>query len=71
LGVASETEAKYNSVSYFYKVNLDNQSDNSLGFTYVLGRDTYLQVERNFTGTLDPVTRDKPNRNLIQVVRKF
>jgi hypothetical protein len=71
LGVASETEATYNSVSYFYKVNLDNQSDNSLGFTYVLGRDTYLQVERNFTGTLDPVTRDKPNRNLIQVVRKF
>jgi hypothetical protein len=71
LGLASETEAKYNSVSYFYKVNFDNQSDNSMGFTYVLGRDIYLQVERNFTGTMDPVTRDKPTRNLIQVVRKF
>ncbi len=71
LGFASETEAKYNSVSYFYKVNLDNQSDNSLGFTYVLGRDFYLLVERNFTGTMDPATRDKPTRNLIQVVRQF
>ena len=42
LGLVSETEARYGKASYFYKVNLDNQGDNSLGFRYVLGRDIYI-----------------------------
>jgi hypothetical protein len=70
LGVISETEAKYSNVSYFYKVSLDNHSDNSLGLTYVLSRDLYVQVERAFSGTINP-TSDKPNRNLIQLGCKF
>ena len=31
LGLVSETEARYGKASYFYKVNLHNQGDNSLG----------------------------------------
>lgn len=71
LGVVSETEARYGKASYFYKVNLDNQGDNSLGFRYVLGGDIYIQVERDFNRTMDPTTKDKPNANLIQLGCRF
>ena len=71
LGLVSETEARYGKASYFYKVNLDNQGDNSLGFRYVLGRDIYIQVERDFNQTMDPATKDEPNTNLIQLGYRF
>jgi hypothetical protein len=71
LGLESETEARYGNVSYFYKVNLDNRNDNSLGFTYVFGKAVSLQVERDFTRTMNPVSRDKPNINLVQLGFKF
>jgi hypothetical protein len=71
LGLVSETEAKYGKASYFYKVNLDNQGDNSLGFRYVLGRDIYIQVERDFNQTMDPATKNKPNTSLIQLGFRF
>ena len=71
LGLVSETEARYGKASYFYKVNLYNQGDNSLGFRYVLGRDIYIQVERDFNQTMDPATKDKPNTNLIQLGYRF
>ncbi len=71
LGLVSETEARYGKASYFYKVNLDNQGDNSLGFRYVLGGDIYLQVERDFNRTMNPAAKDKPNTNLIQVGCRF
>jgi hypothetical protein len=71
LGVVSETEAKYGKASYFYKANLDNKGDNSLGFRYVLGRDIYIQVERDFNRTMDPAAQDKPSINLIQLGCRF
>jgi hypothetical protein len=52
-------------------VNLDNQGDNSLGFRYVLGRDIYIQVERDFIRTMDPTAMIKPNTNLIQQSYRF
>lgn len=71
LGLVSETEARYGKASYFYKVNLDNQGDNSLGFRYVLGGNIYLQVERDFNHTMDPTATDKPNTNLVQLGCRF
>lgn len=71
LGLVSETEARYGKASYFYKVNLDNQGVNSLGFRYVLGRDIYIQVERGFNRTMDPTAKDKPSTNLIQLGCRF
>ena len=71
LGLVAETEARYGKGSYFYRVNLDSQSDNSLGFRYVLGGDIYIQVERDFNRTMDPTTKDKPNANLIQLGCRF
>jgi hypothetical protein len=71
LGVVSETEARYGKASYFYKANLDNKGDNSLGFRYVLGRDIYIQVERDFNRTMDPTAQDKPSTNLIQLGCRF
>jgi hypothetical protein len=71
LGLVSETEVKYNGVSYYYKVNFDHQSDNSLGFTCVVGRGIHIQLERSFTGTMDPLTRGRSNRNMVQLVSKF
>jgi hypothetical protein len=71
LGLVSESEARYGNASYFYKVNLDNQGDNSLGFRYVLGRDIYLQVERDFNRTMDPTAKDKPSVNLVQLGCRF
>lgn len=71
LGLVSETEARYGKASYFYKVNLDNQGDNSLGFRYVLGGDIYIQVERDFNRTMDPTATDKPSSNLIQLGCRF
>jgi hypothetical protein len=67
VGLVSETEAKYGQASYFFKVNLDNQGDNSLGLRYALGRATSLQVERDFTQTMNPATRDKPSVNVIRL----
>ena len=71
LGLVSESEAGYGKASYFYKVNLDNQGDNSLGFRYVLGRSVYIQVERDFIRTMDPTAHDKPNINLVQLGYRF
>lgn len=71
LGLVSETEARYRNASYFYKVNLDNQGHNSLGFRYVLGKDTYIQVERDFNRTLNPAAKNKPSTNLIQLGCRF
>jgi hypothetical protein len=71
LGLVSETVARYGKASYFYKVNLDNQGDNSLGFRYILGRDIYIQVERDFNRTPDPTAKDKPSTNLIQLGCRF
>jgi len=71
LGLVSETEVRYGKASYFYKVNLDSHGDNSLGFTYVLGRDIYIQVERDFNRTMDPAAKDKPSTNLIQLGCRF
>lgn len=71
LGVVSETEARYGKASYFYKANLDNKGDNSLGFRYVLGRDMFIQVERDFNRTMDPTAQDKPSTNLIQLGCRF
>ncbi len=71
LGLVSETEAKYGNVSYFYKVNLDHRDDNSLGLTYVLGKAVSLQVERDFARTMNPLSRGKPNINLVQLGLKF
>lgn len=71
LGLVSETEARYGKASYFYKVNLDNQGDNSLGFRYILGRNIYILVERDFNRTMDPTAKGKPNTNLIQLGCRF
>lgn len=71
LGLVSETEARYGKASYFYKLNLDNQGDNSLGFRYILGRNIYLQVERDFNHTMDPAALDRPSTNLIQLGCRF
>ena len=71
LGLVSETEARYGKASYYYKVNLDNQGDNSLGLRYLLGRDIYIQVERDFNRTMDPTAKDKPSTNLIQLGCRF
>jgi hypothetical protein len=71
LGLASETEVKYNSASYYYKVNFDHQNDNSLGFTCAVGRDIYIKLEHSFTGAIDPITKDRSNRNMVQLVSKF
>jgi hypothetical protein len=70
-GLVSETAASYGKASYFYRVNLDNQGDNSLGLRYVLGRNIYLQVERDFNHTMDPAASDKPSTNLIQLGYRF
>jgi hypothetical protein len=70
-GLVSETEARYGKAFYFYKLNLDNQGDNSLGLRYVLGRNIYVQVERNFNHTMDPAASDKPSTNLIQLGYRF
>lgn len=75
--LVSETEARYGSLSSFIKVKLDGQYDNSLGFTYILGKDVHLQAERQVTHTTttDPVLQDKMNStssvNLVQLVCKF
>ena len=71
LGLASETEVNYNSVSYYYKVNFDHQNDNSLGFVCVVGRDIYIKFEHSFTGAIDPITKNRSNRNIVQLVSKF
>jgi hypothetical protein len=71
VGLVSETEAKYGQASYFFKVNLDNQGDNSLGLRYALGKATSLQVERDFTQTMNPATRDKPSVNVIRLGFNF
>jgi len=71
LGLISETEVKYNTMTYYYKVNIDHQSDNRLGFKCDVGKDLYIKLERSFTGTIDPVTRDRSNSNMVQLVSKF
>jgi hypothetical protein len=75
--LVSETEARYHKVSSFIKVRLDGQYDNSLGVTYILGKDIHLQAERQVTHmtTTDPASQDKMNTtsslNLVQLVCKF
>jgi|GEM_PF-2809464 len=77
LGLVSETEARYHKLSSFIKVRLDGQYDNSLGVTYILGKDIHLQAERQVahTTTTDPASQDKMNTtsslNLVQLVCKF
>jgi hypothetical protein len=71
LELVSETEVKYSVVTYYYKVHFYNQSDNSLGMTFVVGRDISIKLERSFSGTMDPITGDKANRNTVQLVSKF
>jgi hypothetical protein len=75
--LVSETEARYHKLSSFIKVRLDGQYDNSLGVTYILGKDIHLQAERQVTHmtTTDPASQDKMNTtsslNLVQLVCKF
>jgi hypothetical protein len=71
LGLASETEARYGKASYFYKVNLDNQGENSLGVRYVLDKTASLQIERDFSHTMNPATRNRPSVNVIQLGFRF
>jgi hypothetical protein len=55
-GLVSETEARYGKALYFYKLNLDNQGDNSLGFRFILGRNGTLIT----LGTPPPGTSQAP-----------
>lgn len=61
--LVSETEARYHNLSSFIKVRIDGQYDNSLGLTYLLGKDIHLQAERQMNTTA--------SLNLVQLVCKF
>ncbi len=71
LGLVSESEAKYGKASYFLKVNLDNQSDNSMGVRYVLSKATTLQIERDFSQTMNPATKNRPSINVVRLGFNF
>ncbi len=71
IGLVSEIEARYGQTSWFYKVNLDNRGDNSLGFRYVLGKATSLQVERDFNRTMNPAAKDHPSVNVVRLGYNF
>jgi hypothetical protein len=64
--LVSETVARYHKLSSFIKVKLDGQYDNSLGVTYLLGKDVHLQAERQVTHVAATA-----NLNLLQLVYTF
>ena len=59
ISLVSESEARYGNASSFIKINLDGQYDRSAGMTYAFGKDLRLQVERQDSHKMDPLTGDK------------
>ncbi len=71
VGLVSESEARYGKAAYFYKVNLDRQDNNSMGMSYALSTTASLQIEHDFSGTMNPASRDFPSTNVIKVGFNF
>jgi hypothetical protein len=77
LALVSETEARYHKLTSFITVRLDGQYDNSMGVTYILGKDIQLRAERQVahTTTTDTASQEAVNTtsslNLVQLVCKF
>ncbi len=71
VGLVSETEAKYGKGTCFYRINLDNHGYNSMGLSYVLGKAASLQIERDFSRTMNPASRVQPGINVIRLGFNF